>query len=57
MSSRLNVAKRILNYIKGTMDHGLIYSTIGDVEFIGFNNKDRAGNYDDWKSTTSSCSI
>ncbi|XP_042441388.1 uncharacterized mitochondrial protein AtMg00810-like [Zingiber officinale] len=35
-TSHLYAAKRILKYIKGAIDYGLLYSSTKDVEFFGF---------------------
>lgn len=40
----LNAAKRILRYIKGTMNYGLIYSKYsGNIVMTGFSDSDLAG--------------
>lgn len=45
-------AKRILRYVKGTLDFGLIYSQDSDNEvLIGYSDSDLAGNVEDRKST------
>lgn len=48
----LNAAKRILRYIKGTLDYGLIYTKDSDNKvLIGYSDSDLAGNVEDGKST------
>lgn len=47
------VAKRVLRYLKRTLDYGTIYSTTKDTKFAGFSDSDWAGNLDDMKSTPS----
>lgn len=47
-----NAVKRILRYIKGTLDYGLIYSKQGGNNILtGYSNNDLAGNLDDMRST------
>ncbi|KAL9162242.1 hypothetical protein ABFS82_07G077000 [Erythranthe guttata] len=46
------VAKRILCFIKGTLDHGIFYPTSGNLKLVGYSDSDRAGDVDDRKSTT-----
>ncbi|OMO69396.1 Integrase, catalytic core [Corchorus capsularis] len=48
----LDAAKRILRYIKGTLDFGLFYSTSNDFRLRGFSDSDWGGDIDDRKSTT-----
>ncbi|KAM0037429.1 putative RNA-directed DNA polymerase [Helianthus debilis subsp. tardiflorus] len=50
--SHWEVAKRILKYVKGTLDQGVIYSKGGKQKLIGFSDSDYAGNVDDSKSTS-----
>jgi len=47
--SRLHFAttKRILQYLWGKKDHGILYKKQKDNRLIGFSNSDRAGSYDD----------
>ncbi|PKI72950.1 hypothetical protein CRG98_006650 [Punica granatum] len=51
-TSHLKAAKRSLRYVKGTVDYGLLYSSKGGMELIGFGDSDWAGSCDDRKSTT-----
>ena len=46
------VPKRILRYLKGTIDFGLFYSISADYKLVGYGDGDWAGNIDDRKSTT-----
>lgn len=48
----VNAAKRILSYISGTLDHGIMYEGGGNHEFCGFSDSDYGGNLDTRKSTT-----
>ena len=45
-------AKRILRYLKGTIDFGLYYSVSDDCKLVGYSDSDWAGDSDDRKSTT-----
>ena len=45
-------AKRILRYLKGTINFGLFYSISADYKLVGYSDSDWAGNIDDRKSTT-----
>ncbi|KAF2297070.1 hypothetical protein GH714_016331 [Hevea brasiliensis] len=53
VSFHMNVAKRILRYLKGTIDFGLFYSSSNEFKFVGFCDSNFAGDVDDRKSTTS----
>ena len=45
-------AKKVLRYLKGTMNFGLLYTNKFDVQLVGFSDSDWAGNLDDRRSTT-----
>lgn len=48
----MDAVKRILRYIKGTLQHDLVYSRErGDNVLIGYSDSDLGGNLDDRKST------
>jgi hypothetical protein len=49
-TTHLNVAKRILHYIKGTTNFGLYYSMSNDYKLVGYSDSDW-GDIDDRKST------
>ena len=51
-TKHLEIAKRILRYIKGTVDYGMFYSTSEDFKLVGYSDSDWAGNKDDGRSTT-----
>ena len=51
-STHMKIAKRILRYLKGTIDFGLFYSSSNDFKLVGFCDSDFAGDIDDRKSTT-----
>ncbi|XP_038985581.1 secreted RxLR effector protein 161-like [Phoenix dactylifera] len=51
-SSYLKVAKRILRYIKGTLNYGLFYSFVDNFTLVGYSDSDWAGDVDERKGTT-----
>nr|GEZ19941.1 retrovirus-related Pol polyprotein from transposon TNT 1-94 [Tanacetum cinerariifolium] len=48
----LKITKRILRYIKGTVDYGMLYSTSKDFKLVGYSDSDWAGSKDDERSTS-----
>lgn len=50
--THFKAVKRILRYLKGTLDFGLMYSFSNDSKLVGYCDSDWAGNLDDRKSTT-----
>ena len=44
--------KRIFRYLKGTLNHGLLYSRNESTECVGFSDSDWGGDLDDRKSTS-----
>lgn len=46
------VAKRVLKYLKGTTNFGILYKRGGVEELVGFTDSDYAGDLDDRKSTS-----
>jgi hypothetical protein len=50
--THFKVAKRILRYIKGTIDFGLLYPSSNEFKFVGYSDSDWGGDVDDIKSTT-----
>ncbi|KAK2991758.1 hypothetical protein RJ640_015492 [Escallonia rubra] len=46
------VAKRILRYLKRTIDLGIFYPASGDMKLVGYSDSDWARHVDDRKSTT-----
>ncbi|XP_023914099.1 secreted RxLR effector protein 161-like [Quercus suber] len=53
--SHLNAIKRIIKYVGGTCDYGLLYSKESNLSLVGFSDSNWAGNADDRKGTTSGC--
>ncbi|XP_042009919.1 secreted RxLR effector protein 161-like [Salvia splendens] len=51
-TTHFKAAKRILRYLKGTIDYGLLYSTTNDYRLVGYSDSDWVGDTDDRKSTT-----
>ncbi|KAH9726094.1 hypothetical protein KPL70_008130 [Citrus sinensis] len=51
-TTHFKAAKRILCYIKGTINFGLLYSFSNDYKLIGYSDSDWGGDVDDRKSTT-----
>ena len=51
--THLKTAKRILRYLKGTLDYGLLYSPSKGFKLVGYSDSDWVGDMDDRKSTTS----
>ncbi|XP_078444223.1 uncharacterized protein LOC144713503 [Wolffia australiana] len=52
-AEHMTAVKRLLRYIKGTLDLGLCYEkAVGEQELVGYCDSDHAGDLDDRKSTT-----
>ncbi|GKD47729.1 retrovirus-related pol polyprotein from transposon TNT 1-94 [Tanacetum coccineum] len=51
-TKHLKIAKRILRYIKGTVDYGMFYSISEDFKLVGYSDSDWAGSKDDGRSTS-----
>jgi hypothetical protein len=51
-TTHMKTAKRILRYIKGTLDYGLFYSPSNEFKLVGYSDSDWGGDTDDRKSTT-----
>ena len=45
-------AKRVLRYLQGTMDYGIMYKFGGNLNLIGYSDSDWVGSIDDMKSTS-----
>ena len=50
--TRLKAAKRIVRYLKGTLDYGLLYSPSKDFKLVGYSDSDWARDTNDRKNTT-----
>ncbi|GKV41705.1 hypothetical protein SLEP1_g49203 [Rubroshorea leprosula] len=50
--THMKMTKRVLRYIKGTIDYGLSYSFSTNFKLYGYNDSDWGGDVDDRKSTT-----
>lgn len=48
----LLAAKRVLRYLKGTLELGVFYGRKGAIELFAYTDSDYAGDYDDRKSTS-----
>jgi len=48
----IEVAKRVLKYIRGTTDLGILYSKLGGVKLSGYADSDWTGSVDDMKNTS-----
>ncbi|XP_031091110.1 secreted RxLR effector protein 161-like [Ipomoea triloba] len=53
--SHLTTVKRIIKYIKGTIEFGIWYSNESNTQLVGFTDADWAGNVDDRKNTSGGC--
>ncbi|CAL2279421.1 unnamed protein product [Prunus armeniaca] len=54
-TTHLQAVKRIYRYIKGTIEHGLIYRSSPDYTLRAFSDADWAGSLDDRRSTSGAC--
>ena len=52
MDSHWKKGKRILRYISGTRDYGILYSKSDDFILVGYTDSDFAGSIDDRKNTS-----
>ncbi|XP_070682343.1 uncharacterized mitochondrial protein AtMg00810-like [Malus domestica] len=52
ITTHLKTAKRILRYLKGSINFGLFYSSSSNYKLVGYSDSDWAGDFDDRKSTT-----
>jgi len=53
--THLRAAKRILRYIRGTIDYGVFYKRTISMKLLGFTDSDWARSQDDMKSTSGYC--
>ncbi|XP_057444208.1 uncharacterized mitochondrial protein AtMg00810-like [Lotus japonicus] len=54
-ASHLVQVKRIIKYVSGTSEYGILYANNTDPKLVGYCNADWAGNADDRKSTYGGC--
>ncbi|CAA6672147.1 unnamed protein product [Spirodela intermedia] len=52
ISEHLKCAKRLLRYIKGTLDFGLRYKQGKNFDVKGYCDSDDSGDFEEWKSTS-----
>jgi hypothetical protein len=52
IEEHLLAAKRVLRYLKGTLELSVFYAREGAIELFAFTNSDHAGDYNDRKSTS-----
>lgn len=46
-------AKRILRYVKGILEYGILYKSDYEIKLVAFSHSDHAGDHDHRKSSTS----
>ncbi|KAK0596555.1 hypothetical protein LWI29_016765 [Acer saccharum] len=51
--NHMGAAKRVLRYLQGTLDYGILYQPVKDSKLVGFSDSDWAGCLDDMRSTSS----
>ncbi|XP_047333914.1 uncharacterized mitochondrial protein AtMg00810-like [Impatiens glandulifera] len=51
-TEKVKAVKRILRYLKGTIDFGLFCSSSKEFQLVGYSDSDFVGDIDDRKSTT-----
>lgn len=51
-TTHFKAVKRILRYVKGTIDFGLLYPSSNEFKLVGYSDSDCGGDVDDRKSTT-----
>jgi len=53
--SYLKASKRVLRYVKGTLNYGIKFSQSQDFKLQGYSDNDCGGSLDDMKSISSYC--
>ncbi|KAM1652550.1 hypothetical protein ACFXTN_004992 [Malus domestica] len=56
-TTHLKTVKRILRYLKGTVNFGLFYSSSSNYKLVGYSDSDWAGDSDDRKALLDLCSL
>jgi len=51
-ATHLQATKRIMRYIQGTVEYGIMYKRTKEFKLIGYTDNDWVGISDDWKSTS-----
>jgi hypothetical protein len=51
-TTHFKAAKKILRYVKGTIDFGLLYPSSNEFKLVGYSDSDWGGDLDDRKSNT-----
>ncbi|XP_059306525.1 secreted RxLR effector protein 161-like [Lycium ferocissimum] len=51
----MKAAKRVIRYVKGTLDYGVKFSKSQNFKLQGYSDSDWAGSVDDMKSTSGYC--
>jgi len=53
--NHFQAAKRILRYVKGTLDYGIRFVRVKSFSLLGYSDSDWAGCVDDMRSTSGYC--
>lgn len=51
--NHMGTTKRVLRYLQGTIDYGILYKLVKNSKLVGFLDNDWAGCFDDMRSTSS----
>lgn len=50
--NHLEEGNRVLRYVSGSINEGIYYTSVDDVELVGYRDSDQEGNIDDTNSTS-----